>query len=220
MRPLPFEDKIEKTQIVYQGTDEKSYKLYTDTLDDFLTNYRSDHVQFQNCSYNDPPPKGKICEVDIRQYGPCTLENHYSYHKSAPCIFLKLNKIYGWEPVFYDDPSALPSDMPTDLKEYIKDKGVKQQHTLSTVWVSCEGESEDDRNNIGPIQYYPRRGFPGYYYPYENIDGYLSPLVAIHFERPARGTGINVECKAWARNIKHDRYDRFGLVRFELKIEP
>lgn len=90
----------------------------------------SDDTLVHNCSYNEPPPKGKVCEVDIRQFGPCTLENHYSYHKNAPCIFLKLNKIYGWEPVFYDDPSSLPSDMPTDLKEYIKDKGVKQQHTV------------------------------------------------------------------------------------------
>ncbi|XP_050101378.1 sodium/potassium-transporting ATPase subunit beta-2-like [Anopheles aquasalis] len=223
MRPLPFEDKVEKTQIVYKGSDMKSYKTYTDALDDFLSSYRpsgqsSDDVQVHNCSYNEPPPKGKVCEVDIKQYGPCTQENHYSYHKSAPCIFLKLNKIYGWEPVFYDDSSSLPSAMPSDLKEYIKDKGVKQ-HTLNTVWVSCEGESEDDRNNIGPIQFYPRRGFPGYYYPFENTDGYLSPLVAVRFERPARDQNINVECKAWARNIKQDRYDRFGLVRFELKIE-
>ncbi|XP_050092403.1 sodium/potassium-transporting ATPase subunit beta-2-like [Anopheles aquasalis] len=145
--------------------------------------------------------------------------SHHRRIRSAPCIFLKLNKIYGWEPVFYDDSSSLPSDMPSDLKEYIKDKGVKQQQTLNTVWVSCEVASEDDRNNIGPIQFYPRRGFPGYYYPFENTDGYLSPLVAVRFERPARDQNINVECKAWARNIKQDRYDRFGLVRFELKIE-
>jgi sodium/potassium-transporting ATPase subunit beta len=57
---------------------------------------------------------------------------------------------------------------------------------LSTIWVSCEGENPADIENVGKIAYYPRRGFPGYYYPYENSEGYLSPLVAVHFERPVR----------------------------------
>lgn len=57
---------------------------------------------------------------------------------------------------------------------------------LNTIWVSCEGENPADVENVGPIEYYPRRGFPGYYYPYENSEGYLSPLVAVHFARPVR----------------------------------
>jgi sodium/potassium-transporting ATPase subunit beta len=57
---------------------------------------------------------------------------------------------------------------------------------LSSIWVSCEGENPADLENIGPISYYPRRGFPGYYFPYQNQEGYLSSLVAIHFERPVR----------------------------------
>lgn len=57
---------------------------------------------------------------------------------------------------------------------------------LNTVWVSCEGENPADIENVGPIEYYPRQGFPGYYYPYENSEGYLSPLVAIHFKSPMR----------------------------------
>jgi hypothetical protein len=52
--------------------------------------------------------------------------------------------------------------------------------------VSCEGENPADIENVGPVKYYPRQGFPGYYYPYENSEGYLSPLVAVHFERPIR----------------------------------
>jgi hypothetical protein len=55
---------------------------------------------------------------------------------------------------------------------------------LNTIWVSCEGESPADVENIGPIKYIPKRGFPGYFYPYKNSEGYLSPVMAIHFERP------------------------------------
>lgn len=57
---------------------------------------------------------------------------------------------------------------------------------MNTVWVSCEGENPADVENIGPIEYYPRQGFPGYYFPYENSEGYLSPLVAVHFTKPVR----------------------------------
>lgn len=57
---------------------------------------------------------------------------------------------------------------------------------MNTVWLSCEGENPADQENIGPIDYYPRQGFPGYYFPYENSEGYLSPLVAIHFTKPTR----------------------------------
>lgn len=54
------------------------------------------------------------------------------------------------------------------------------------MWVSCEGENPADIENIGAIQYIPQRGFPGYFFPFTNIDGYLSPLVAVFFEAPRR----------------------------------
>lgn len=57
---------------------------------------------------------------------------------------------------------------------------------MNTVWVSCEGENPADQENIGPVDYLPIRGFPGYFYPYQNSEGYLSPLVAVHFQRPKR----------------------------------
>lgn len=33
------------------------------------------------------------------------------------------------------------------------------------------------------------------------------------------GILINIECKAWAKNIHHDRHDRLGSVHFELMID-
>lgn len=63
---------------------------------------------------------------------------------------------------------------------------------MNTIWVSCEGENPADLENIGPVKYFPRRGFPGYYFPYQNSEGYLSPLVAVHFERPVREYPQNI----------------------------
>lgn len=122
---------------------------------------------------------------------------------------------------------------------------------MNTVWVSCKGESPADSEFIGPVSYYPKQGFPGYYFPYENSEGYLSPLVAVHLERPKReylcliltyschifvnrvaqltcnnvivcflaGILINIECRAWAKNINYRQKDKQGSVHFELMID-
>lgn len=85
--------------------------------------------------------------------------------------------------------------MPVDLKEHIASLKGNNSLQLNTIWVSCEGENPADQENIGPINYLPRRGFPGYFYPYENSEGYLSPLVAVHFVRPRSEYGFSYQCK-------------------------
>jgi len=93
-----------------------------------------------------------------------------------------LFQIFGWEPKFYNDTKNLPSGMPADLQEHIRQEELANR--LDTVWVSCAGENPADVENMGAIQYIPRRGFPGYYFPFKNTPGYLSPLVAVFFEKP------------------------------------
>lgn len=113
--------------------------------------------------------------------------------------------------------------------------------------MSCEGETVSDKELIGPMSYWPIPGFPGYFFPFENSEGYLSPLVAIHFERPAsewligifflnylmihyyllnlfylysESIVINVLCKAWAKNIIHKKNGiNGGSVHFELMMD-
>lgn len=41
----------------------------------------------------------------------------------------------------------------------------------------------------------------------------------VHFKEPKLNTLIYVECKAWAKNIEHDRFDGKGMITFELFIE-
>ncbi|EDX04013.1 GD22540 [Drosophila simulans] len=241
-RPLPPVDNVESILIWYKGTRHETYKHWTDSLDDFFAAKKMMHSKLEflylnptvykvpgltpgrgqniyNCDYNQPPPKGQVCDVDIKTWSPCTKENNYSYHKSAPCIFLKLNKIYGWIPEYYNKSNDLPVSMPASLKTYIAEVEKTQPEKLNTIWVSCEGENPADQENIGAVNYLPIRGFPGYFYPYQNSEGYLSPLVAVHFQRPKRGIIINVECRAWARNIIHDRKERIGSVHYELLID-
>lgn len=41
----------------------------------------------------------------------------------------------------------------------------------------------------------------------------------VHFKSLRMNTLVYIECKAWAKNIEHDRYNRKGLISFELFIE-
>lgn len=55
----------------------------------------------------------------MKVWGSCSREKFFDYHRNSPCIFLKLNKIYGWVPEYYHDPRDLPHDMPLQLKYHI-----------------------------------------------------------------------------------------------------
>lgn len=221
-RPLPPDAR--STLITYKGYSSESYKYWEDQLNEFLSEYKKPTTaaagqNIVNCDFERPPPPGMFCDVDIRTFEPCSEENHFSYHRSSPCIFLKLDKLYGWRPEFYNDTSALPEDMPQDLQSQIKNIVGSNRIYENMVWVSCQGETPADKEFIGPIKYLPYPGFPGYFFPYNNAEGYLSPLVAVHFERPKTGIVINIECRAWARNIQYNTNEHLGAVHFELMID-
>ncbi|XP_054282391.1 sodium/potassium-transporting ATPase subunit beta-2-like [Macrosteles quadrilineatus] len=225
-RPMPNDSNALSTLIWYRGTARENYAYWVETLQEFLDVYRTPGKtpgRGQNifkCSYDQPPPPGKVCDIDVRLWNPCTYEENYGYHLQQPCIFIKLNKIYNWRPEYYNKTSELPEQMPQSLKDAInKTANDEGENALNTVWVSCEGESPADVENIGPVEYYPKPGFPGYFFPYENSEGYLSPLVAVKFKHPRNGILINIECRAWAKNIGYDRRDKIGVVHFELMID-
>ncbi|KAH8285826.1 hypothetical protein KR018_010937 [Drosophila ironensis] len=146
-------------------------------------------------------------------------------------------QIYNWVPEIYNDSKTLPAEMPEELKQHIKEKQSLRPNEASisiintnlhvyngifvqtnVVWVSCEGENPADVENIKARDYYPRMGFPRYYFPFKNIQGYIPPIVAVQFTVET-GVLINIECKAWARNINHDRSERRGSVHFELMVD-
>ncbi|XP_076656465.1 sodium/potassium-transporting ATPase subunit beta-2 [Halictus rubicundus] len=223
-RPIS-DNPDERSLIWYSSSDPASVQKWTGLLDQFLEEYINSTAlpnggrNQQICNYDTPVKPGHVCAVEVNNWGPCSPAAQYGFNNSAPCIFIKLNRIYGWEPEYYNDTKNLPKDMPESLSNHINSVNGS---TLNTVWVSCKGENPHDEESIGKLDYYPKsQGFAGYYYPYTNIPGYLSPVVAVHFLRPARNRIINVECRAWAANIKyvHSTKELTGSIRFELMID-
>ncbi|MPC39872.1 Sodium/potassium-transporting ATPase subunit beta-2 [Portunus trituberculatus] len=94
-----------------------------------------------------------------------------------------------WVPEVYETLEELPENMPQSLKDHIKSSMELNGGKIpKMIWVSCEGENPADQEYIGPIRYSPWNA----------------------------NVLINIECRAWAKNIVHDRQNRLGLVHFEL----
>ncbi|KAK6642610.1 Sodium/potassium-transporting ATPase subunit beta-2 [Polyplax serrata] len=98
-RPHPPGENVESTLIWYNGSNSENFQYWIDALNSFLEVYRKPGLtpgrgqNIYNCDYDRPPSRGQVCDVDVKNWHPCTKENSFNYHKSGPCIFLKLNKI-------------------------------------------------------------------------------------------------------------------------------
>lgn len=144
--------------------------------------YGPQHPKQVQCTFNSSALSAEqTCAVDVANFGPCSQAQGFGYRNGAPCIFLKLNKIFNWVPQVYDNPLDLPADMPEDLQRHIQRLPREQRQQ---VWVSCRGENPADREVLGPVKFYPQPGFAAFYYPYTNKPGYSSPLVAVQLQRP------------------------------------
>lgn len=214
--------------IWYKASDDNNTAIWTDELDDYLEPYQNPKIlpgsgtNQMICDYDHPPYQGKVCKIDLEKtMGPCTPDLDYGYPQAKPCVFIKVNRIYGWEPDYYESLDELPRDMPVTLSSYITHAVTRNASQWRTLWISCAGADPHDNENIGELDYFPQPGAPGYFYPYVNTIGYLSPIVAVRFRNPTLGVVINVECRAWAKNIfyKKSGSNREGAVHFELLIE-
>jgi len=219
-RPRPRNENVESTLIWFKpGSAEDSWKHWSENLANFLDPYekpldadKGEHVV--QCDGNQTAESNKFCAFDIKDsLSNCTKAKNFGYDRGVPCVLIKLNRIYNWKPEKYEVSDLAKMRVPDKLRE-----GYAKNET-DMIYITCEGENAVDKENIGPLSYHPKMGIDFKYFPFTNQPGYLSPFVFVQFERPTPGILINIECKAWAKNIKHDRMDREGSVHFELLID-
>lgn len=183
---------------------------WVDRVEKFLNTYKDNEA-----CVKDGEVKPGSC-FDLSQLGACGTKP-YGYEEGKPCVYLKLNKIFGVENVIFndvDDVDETVDKIPKALKDNIKNQGDKNQ-----VWVECHGEYPADDEGLGTIKYFPAaQGFPAKYFPYEGGAGYQSPIVAVQFENAKPDQLLHVECRAWAKNIGYSKRDRIGINHLELLI--
>jgi sodium/potassium-transporting ATPase subunit beta len=220
VRPGPAADHLESSMIIFNHKvqEDREKKLqgwggWQNRTATFFHNYYDVSAKGFKCG------KDKTCKfIASAKLGPCGSGN-FGYDKGKPCVILKLNKIIGLVPTWFNDTNNLPPDvvLPPKLKTHIDTKVPKSRR--NQVWLDCDGENPADKERMGPIKYYPPdRGFPEEYFPYTNQANYQSPLVAVQFLEPPKGQLLHIECRAWAANIGYDRMQRVGKAHFELMV--
>lgn len=183
----------------------------------FLATYdnQTDAVDCTNGA--DKLSPGQYCKFDVAQHLGETCGNikgNFGYDTAQPCFYLKLNKIYGNVPDFYNDVEDLPDNFPPRVKTIMEGLSDKDR-----VWVDCTGENPADTESMGEIEYFPAEsGFESVYFPFLNQENYRNPLVAVQFRNPVAGQLLHIECRAWAASIGYDRRDKIGRIHFELLI--
>lgn len=225
-QPLPRAKNVESTLIWYKQSNQDDIAYWTDTLDAFIKRYESTEGHHgQNmiqCSADVKPAKDQTCIFDDSLLGDgCHKNDNWGYDNGKPCVLLKMNKMINWVPKVYKNETEFPKEMPLVLQQQIIRETYAQvpPRMPERVWVSCEGENPADKEYVGNIVMKPSMGFDAFYFPYRNTPGYLNPLVGIVFENPQPHVLINIECRAWAKNIEHNRSKRLGLVHFELLLD-
>ncbi|KAG0416030.1 hypothetical protein HPB47_006781 [Ixodes persulcatus] len=202
-RPNQPVDRANSTLIYIRTDSQNTWKHWVDDLSEYLTDYQrqaANREHLRHCDFTHPldPDENKTCVFSLESIASnCSAANNFGYDLGQPCILLKLNRTLGWVPEPYEDGS-----LPAKLPKYIQDN-----YDPRYVYISCEGENPADKENVGPLVLLPEPRHTELLLPVQE-----------HARIP-RGVIINVECKAWAKNIHHDQQGRVGSVHFELLID-
>jgi len=248
LRPRNTDARIDSQMFVLRQGDTNTHQSeqegegdlnadYVARTDKFLKNYETTD------SDGRPIKMGKRRNADgeeesyptfsLSQLGDCSKANNYGYVvKDAkdlvkPCIFIKLNTIWGWTPKPYDcakekaNPDSEGPCLP-EVEAHLNSQGVEAKNN---VYINCRGRYAADQEALdGGLEYFPKnRGLPISYFPYmgKTNGNFHAPLVAVKIT-PKPGQGgqlIHIECRAYYDGVKHITKTKEGMVMFELQIK-
>ncbi|XP_074633443.1 sodium/potassium-transporting ATPase subunit beta-1-like [Acropora palmata] len=177
--------------IVKSGEVDKNVKK----VESFLKPYigMMNNPAYQNCTNETRREKGsKPCAFDLTTLGECySPEKNFGYDEGTPCIFFKMNKIYGWTP---------ESD-----KDFVK--------------LSCKNEKGHSKDNLD-IFPRDKPGFLTYFYPFYSEEDWYAPIAALKVNTTDAGVvlcevlGKNIEV------TKTYRLNRGAIGKARIEIQP
>lgn len=212
VRPMPLFDS---TLIRYTSGRRSSYQPYTDHLEAFFKTY-APTPNLPMCNESSPVSETEGCNFDIDGYlksAGCDRSTDYGFKENKPCVVLKMNKLYGFEPIPYDSEADIKADLNDD------EKFRYYSFAPGNVGVSCDGQNAVDAMYLRDITFFPTNGYDKKFFPYLNQVGYRSPIILAKFEDIEKGSTVQVRCMLWAKNIDStDGKEKRGTVHFEFYI--
>jgi len=101
----------------------------------------------------------------------------------------------------------------------------KPEANSGFITIKCNGENAFDVDNIKKITYYSEEGISNTdalvsikYFPYFGQKNYRMPFIWAKIDVEPNLL-VNIECKAYAENIDHERATRRGQTKFALYIQ-
>jgi sodium/potassium-transporting ATPase subunit beta len=152
--------------------------------------------------YIDQLKSGKACRFDYKSIfanTPCTSANDYGFKTDEACVLIKMNRIVSWLPELHPNQT------------YIN--------------IKCEGEYKNDKEHFLGATYYSETlgesktegKIDTKYFPYFNQNAYRAPFIFVR-AKVTPNTLVNVECRAFARNIDYERLNKRGVTKFSLYV--
>lgn len=244
LRPHNSDERIDSQMFVLKEGDDSIWPSHPEGEGDTNADYARRMEKFLKVyteparGYNDFP-LSKLGDCADKPYGYVQTNVSGVVSPVAPCIFVKLNTIWDWEPetVGSDylnphekDEDGNPTPLPENLKKHIESIEA-EGGDVNQIWIDCGGRYAADKEALEGLQYFPpSRGLPVRYFPYQGKGkydeitkkyehNYHSPLVAIKVHPKITGQLIHIQCKAYYNNVLHSSKDKMGLVNFEVQIK-
>lgn len=171
------------------------YNVVTDLL---LNPYRTNGLLENqwNCTNDDlgPPNITQACQFDLSVLGPCANPVPHLQNNGIVCMFITLNKVYGWLPDVTNTSGPL---------------------------IQCYGQGDPDTENAGILKYYPDGGqynnasaglISHVYFPFIRQNNYSTPLVAVEFANITQNVAIMMFCQV--QNVPGA-----GTSQFEIMVD-
>ena len=208
---------IDDNQVLTDADGEGDLNIdYAKRAEKFLEVYKSEVNT--SLGYNEFNLASELGECGTHPYGYLNGDSPIK-----PCIFLKFNKIWGWNPKPITDEDFEKNDWPASFKQHFDPLSEDEKNQ---VFVDCQGRYPADKEALNEgMTYIPAtQGFPVKYFPYKgDKENYHSPLVVVQFDtsKMARFVGqlIHVECRAYYKGVVHTTKTKTGMVQFEILLE-
>lgn len=188
-------------------------------------NFYSEIVAMEKAKYDTNAADASNGETtfDWSTLGECgTDTDGYGWATKEPCVYFRINRVIGWEPIGLFKPEE-GSIFATD--------GPKAEMQKDAVYIRCDSvyigdkETEEMTNSKLTFDYFGGSPNDGYipkdgFFPYEGKKAqpnYQSPIVAVKVKGLTDGEKYRVWCQAHAKNIIIDKRDNLGHIQFEIQ---
>jgi hypothetical protein len=176
------------------------------------------------CSAEEPAsglPTGTACLFNWflivnSENHPCSDNNMYGFKNEEPCVLVKLNKVYGWQP----EQGHIPQNI-----QKLRGTFINKTVSRPDVYITCTGSNVADNDILNDMIYYSlsypsgssKYGvIPNHFFPYRNAPDHVQPFVLVQFKNLPLNRLVSITCKAWAPNIEHETRGMRGMVSFQL----